>query len=85
LESLQSSFGNYIYLPLTITNVGIAGSSTRSATALDKGRCLNLDLELPGMIAASICRLADLICCPLKCIVAGPHVVHVLLNRSPHV
>jgi hypothetical protein len=37
------------------------------------------------MIAAPIYRLADLVCRPLECVVAGPHVVHVLLDCSPHV
>lgn len=85
LESFKCSFGDHIYLPLTSTNVRIAGSSTRSATTFHKAWSLNLDLELPGMVAASIYRLADLVCCPLKCVVLAPHVVHVLFDRSPHV
>lgn len=76
---------DYNYLPLTSTNVRIAASSTGSATTFNKAWSLNLDLKLPGMVAASIYRLADLVRCPLECVILTPHFVDVLLDRSPHV
>lgn len=70
---------------LACTYVGVARSSTGCIATLNKGRRLNLDSEISGMIAGSIHRLVDAIPSPLESQALSPLICNVIPHRMPNI